>query len=157
MNAFLRYITLITVVTSVGCHFCPLSSSKHEIVYYTFQGMPKSEKEINDLVNASNNGNDDASFELHTYYSLGYGQDAELASYYFEIAINQENEDALYVKAQEIWDTERNPDVDLVYGLLKKAIEKGHEDNKRLFKEVEKAKETGIVPLQTKNRFFERN
>ena len=155
-----KFFALIVFIGISGCssiekaeHRGSKSTNEDEVIV-SFAGTNLEKSELRRLKSAAKGGDSESAFRLYNYYSIGRGANEKLANKYFDIALRLEHPIALYNRAFEIWVYQREPDVMEVYGLLKKAIEKGHRDERGLLDEIEQAKATGVVPLESKFRLF---
>ena len=155
--------SLLIATWCVTCFFGCTSTNKDEagtdgqdddVYIVSFLGETKSNSELRELKRKASRGNGASAFELSAYYSIGQGQDSNKADYYFDMALELEYLYALYNKGLEEWAYNEFPNIDEVEMLIRKAIKKGHPDERRLLEEILETKRTGVFPRKSKFRLF---
>jgi len=152
-----RYISLVLFAGSVafiqtGCasdYGDDKSPYGLELIPLNGSGLPQ--ETINNLKIAAKQGDGKAAYDLYGYYSI-MGDSDTLANYYLEMAVRLDCPDALYMKALLIWEFEDRPNFDKVERLVRRAIQLGRKDDKRLLDEVLEAKRTGQIPSNSQIR-----
>ncbi len=126
-----------------------------DIVEHPLQGPLKSKDELKALKKAAHLGNADAAFQLFAYYNIVEGNDS-LRTRYLKLAVKLEHPQALFLAAVFEWRNKLHPDIEYAERMLMRAIELHCDDPNaiKLLEEIETAKETGIIPLETDFRSF---
>jgi len=132
----------------------PASSSEVEAVELSFQGEKLDRNALKKLKEAARSGDGEAAYRLQYYYGITERND-RLSTHYKELALKLEYPPALYWRAVQMWEREEHPDVEEVYRLAKRAEELGFKDQREGFwEEVSEARASGVIPAQSKFRFF---